>query len=421
MSIGQVTAIVIGAGSRGNTYATYAAEFPDKLKIVGVAEPRDFYRDKMAKEQSIPQENVYKSWESIAERDRFADIAIIATPDAMHVGPAIAMAAKGYHILLEKPLAPTWQGCQQIESAVKRNGKLFCVCHVLRYTAYTKKLKDLLDSGLIGDIVSIQHLEPVGYWHQAHSFVRGNFRNTTQSSFMLLQKSCHDIDWLYYIVGSDCKEVSSFGNLRYFTKANKPQGASDRCTDCSIEKDCPYSAVKIYVRQMAQSPKPYFGWPVDVLTCDLTVEGVMEALRTGDYGRCVYECDNDVVDHQVVNMLFENGVTVSFTMTAFTEANAGRRTRIFGTKGQIEGNSETIVHYDFLTEKSTEIGTDISDGSIVTGHGGGDFGIMRDFVEAVASDDGSKIISDLRDTMQSHQIVFAAEKARLEGIVVKLQ
>ena len=247
----QVTAIVIGAGSRGNIYASYAAKFPDKLKIVGVAEPREFYRAKMAKDYDIPQKNVYNSWENIADRDKFADIAIIATSDAMHVEPASAIAQKGYHMFLEKPLAPTWEECREIEAAIKENEKLFCICHVLRYTAYTRKLKEMLDSGIIGDIVSIQHLEPVGYWHYAHTFVRGNCRSTAESSFMLLQKSCHDLDWLHYIVGADCKEISSFGSLRYFKKENKPEGASDRCTDCTIEEKCPYSAVKIYVRQMA--------------------------------------------------------------------------------------------------------------------------------------------------------------------------
>lgn len=418
----QVTAIIIGAGNRGNAYAAYAAEFPDKLKIVGVAEPRDFHRTKMSENFGIPTENIYKSWETIVARDKFADIAIIATPDAIHVDPAIAVANKGYNILMEKPLAPTWNECKKIETAVKRSKALFCVCHVLRYTSYTRKLKEILNSGIIGNIVSIQHLEPVGYWHQAHTFVRGNSRNTSESSFMLLQKSCHDIDWLNYVVDATCQEISSFGNLMYFKKENKPDNAGMRCVNCSIEQQCPYSAVKIYVRGMAaRKDNPNFDWPVSAITSDYTVEGVMEALRTGPYGRCVYECDNDVVDHQVVNMLFENAVTVSFTMTAFTEADSDRKTRIFGTKGQLEGNGQKILHYDFLTEKVTEHITGISDGSIKTGHGGGDFGIMRDFVDAVATNDGSKIISGLKDTMESHQMVFAAEEARLKHTVVKLK
>jgi predicted dehydrogenase len=179
-----VTAIVIGAGGRGMTYSLFAKMFPDRLQIVGVAEPKEYNRQWMVSTHAIPAENAVTDWQALADRPRFADFAIIATQDAMHAEPAIWFAELGYAILLEKPMAPTEADCRRIVHAVKEAGVLFGVCHVLRYTSYTRALKALVDAGAVGEVVSIQHLEPVGYWHQAHSFVRGNWRNEAESSFM---------------------------------------------------------------------------------------------------------------------------------------------------------------------------------------------------------------------------------------------
>ena len=409
--------IILGAGSRGSTYAAYARQHPDQLQIVGVAEPRDVYRERLADDYDIPFDNVWYDWREVASRPRFADGVIITTQDAMHAEPAVAFANLGYHILIEKPLAPNADDCRLIVDAAKRNGVIFAVCHVSRYTHYTQQLKAVLDAGRIGEIVSIQHLEPVGYWHQAHSFVRGNWRNEAESSPMLLAKSCHDLDWLRYIIGQPCTHVSSFGSLKHFRPEEKPPGAGDRCLDCSVEPDCPYSAIKIYLGRVGRGET---GWPVNVLTPDVTPETVTEALRTGPYGRCVYHCDNDVVDHQVVNMQFANGATASFTMTAFTSKRA-RETHIFGTRGELYGNGSKIEIYDFLTETTTtvETGQD-SDDSILTGHGGGDYGIMQHFVQALATDDPSHILSGPDETLETHLMVFAAEQARHEGSVVAI-
>ncbi|MCD4831514.1 MAG: Gfo/Idh/MocA family oxidoreductase [Anaerohalosphaeraceae bacterium] len=417
-----VKLIVIGAGSRGTGYAGYTALHPEQAQVVGVAEPREFYRNKMVSDYNIPPENVFMDWKELAEREKFADAVIIATQDTMHVEPAVAFAKKGYHILLEKPMATNEQDCCRIAEAAAENKIILSVCHVLRYTPYTMKLKEIIDSGIIGDVVNIQHLEPVGYWHQAHSFVRGNWRKESESTPMLLQKACHDIDWLRYIMDTPCVKVSSFGNLKHFRKENKPQGAGSRCMDCSCEAQCPYSAKKIYIGNRAE--KDDFGWPNNVLTSDLTVQGVTEAVRDGPYGRCVYECDNDVVDHQVVNMLFEDGKTASFTMTAFTE-HLSRKTHIFGTHGSLYGDGKKIEHFDFLTDKHEVIDTQLSDGSIAAGikggHGGGDYGIMKNFIASVVGDNGSNCISSgPQESLEAHLMVFAAEKARRNGIVVEL-
>ena len=409
-----VRLIVVGAGGRGSGYATYARHHPEELQIVGVAEPRDFYRERLADDYDIPYDNICTDWRELAARPKFADGVIITTQDAMHAEPAVAFANLGYHVLLEKPMAPNADDCRRIVDAAKRNDIIFAVCHVMRYTSYTQQLKAILDSGRIGEIVSIEHLEPVGYWHQAHSFVRGNWRNEAESSPMLLAKSCHDLDWLRYLVGQPCVQVSSFGSLKHFRPEEAPEGAGERCLECAVEPVCPYSAVKIYLGRVRRGET---GWPVNVLTPDVTVEGVTEALRTGPYGRCVYGCDNDVVDHQVVNLLFANGATASFTMTAFTRQR-DRETHIFGTRGEIYGNGSTIQIYDFLTDQTETIQTDrASDGSILTGHGGGDYGIMQRFVTALSTGDRSQILSGPDETLETHLMVFAAEAARREGRV----
>ena len=412
----QVKVIVAGCGGRGAGYATFATHNPERMQVVGIAEPRQFYRERMARDHGVAAENVYTDWQDLAARERFADAVIIATQDSMHVEPAVAFAKKGYAVLLEKPMAPSEEGCRRIVEAAIANKVVFAVCHVLRYTDYTRKVKEIIESGLIGEIVSIQHLEPVGYWHQAHSFVRGDWRNEAESSFMLLAKSCHDLDWLRYMMNSRCVKVSSFGNLTHFRRECKPAGAADRCLDCSVEADCPYSAKKLYFGNLA---KGHTDWPVSVLTPDLTVAGVTEALRSGPYGRCVYHCDNDVVDHQVVNLLFEDGRTASFTMTAFTPM-VGRMTRIFGTRGMLTGDSSKIERFDFMTEETDVINTEAAEASILGGHGGGDYGLMDAFIAAVAEKDPGKILSGPQETLESHLMVFAAEKARRSGCGVDI-
>ncbi|XP_018408140.1 PREDICTED: uncharacterized protein LOC108783928 [Nanorana parkeri] len=324
-----VTAIIVGAGSRGFVYSFYAVNFPKRMKVVGVADPRSCVRDQVKKYHEIDDDNFFEDWKEAAEREKFADAVIITTPDRLHKEPAIAFAKKGYHILLEKPMAVTPEDCCEIVSTCKENGVMLAVGHVLRYHPVSIQIKELIDSGVIGDIVHIQHLEPVGFWHFAHSFVRGNWRNESESTFSLLAKSCHDIDLICYWMGKQrCVKVSSFGALSHFTKENKPSGASSRCLDCAVENSCPYSAKKIYLN------KGHFGWPVSVVCSNgvYDIESLTEALRTGPYGRCVYDCDNDVCTNQVVNMEFEGGKTAAFTMMGFTYALGVRNTTIFGTK-----------------------------------------------------------------------------------------
>lgn len=414
-----VTLVIVGAGKRGEAYAQYALEHPNIARVVAVAEPRTLQRRQMAARHNVIAENVHHSWEDLAARPRVADAVLICTQDRMHLAPVEALAPKGYAILLEKPIAATLDDCRRITECVKRCGNLFAVCHVLLYTQFTRKLRGMLDKGLIGDVVSIQHLEPVGWWHQAHSFVRGNWRNEAEATFMLLAKSCHDIDWLRHIMGRPCRRVASFGGLRHFRAANRPVGAADRCLDCGVEVVCPYSAKRFYLDQLGRDSVN--NYCVSIITDDHTSTGVEKALRHGPYGRCVYACDNDVVDHQVVILDFDGPATASFTMTAFTPA-LHRQTRIFGSRGYVETDSVLIKHFDFITEKYTNYDTRTAEGSATaaSGHGGGDYFLMESFVQAVASGDQSKVISGPDATLESHQIAFAAEQARRTGRVIQI-
>ncbi|XP_078616678.1 putative oxidoreductase YteT isoform X1 [Branchiostoma floridae x Branchiostoma japonicum] len=423
MSRTPVSALIIGAGVRGETYAQYALNNSDRLQVVGVADPRLFRCRRLQHLYNIPEENVFSDWREAADREKFADCVVIATPDQLHRAPAVAFADRGYHILLEKPMAVTEEDCRQIVSACERNRVILSVCHVLRYYPPVQKIKELIDSGAIGDVVNIHHMEPVGFWHFAHSFVRGNWRNTADSSFSLLAKCCHDVDLIrYWLTGSRCIKVSSFGSLLHFTPENKPAGAAGRCLDCQVENTCPYSAKKIYLRRVEQGQT---GWPVSVVCPQepVDIESLTEALRTGPYGRCVYECDNDVISNQVVNFQFEGGQTACLNMVAFTQEIGERQTRIAGTKGELRCSGAGPVYlYDFLKQEETKHDCAAAPSSRMGDmlHGGADFFLMDAFVKAIQSGDRSHILTGPQDTLQSHLLVFAAEQARLQDRVIKI-
>ena len=424
-----VSLIVVGAGQRGTGYARWARRHPDRASVVAVAEPTQVRRDRLAAEHGIAPPNTVGDWRELAARGRLADAVLICTQDRMHAEPAEAFAALGYHILLEKPMAPDEAGCRRIVAAVERTGVMLAVGHVMRYTPYTRAVKELVGSGQLGDVMSVQHLEPVGFWHQAHSYVRGNWRRGDLATSMLMAKSCHDLDWLQYVLGRAPLRVSSFGSLTHFTAANRPPGAADRCVACSVEASCPYSASRLYRGLLDRGDH---GWPLSVVIDDFSSQALDEALRTGPYGRCVYACDNDAVDHQVVALEFPGPplapgettppsppgtTTATFTMTAFSRAGH-RRTRLFGTRAELAGDGETIRVYDFLTGAERLI-TPAAAGAMNAGqgHGGGDAGLMDAFTAAVATGNRELISSGPRESLASHLAVFAAERARLNGTV----
>ncbi|SEN33205.1 Gfo/Idh/MocA family protein [Nonomuraea pusilla] len=408
-----VALALVGAGNRGQTYASWVARHPGRARLVAVADPDPHRRSLVA--AGHPGVAEHETWEDLLTAGAGADAVIIATQDREHREPAVALARAGHHLLLEKPLAPTEAECREIVSAVTESGVLFAVCHVLRYTPYTRLVKRVVDSGVLGEIMSVEHLEPVGWWHAAHSYVRGPWRSERLASPMLLAKSSHDLDWLSYVTGRRIARVASFGGLGHFRPDKRPAQAADRCLDCVIEPDCPYSAPKLYYPALRERGAT---WPVSVITDGADEAAVTEALRTGPYGRCVYACDNDVVDHQVLALEFDGGATGTFTMTAFTE-QTHRQTRIFGSHGRLVGDGERVEVLDFRTGATETAGTGHESGSNAgDGHGGGDDGVMDAFVRAVATRDPSHISSGPAESLASHLAVFAAEQARHSGTVV---
>jgi predicted dehydrogenase len=408
----KLTAILIGAGDRGNAYANYALSHPREIEVIAVAEPNPERRDRFKRLHRLPDEMVFTGWEEALAKPKLADVAIICTMDRMHYAPTMRALELGYHILLEKPMAVDPLECIRMAEFAEEKKRVLSICHLMRYSPFFRTVKQLLDEGRIGKLMSIQHNENVAYWHYAHSFVRGNWRNSQESSPMLLQKSCHDLDFLSWIVGAECVQVSSFGSLSHFTRENAPEGAPDRCLEgCPAELTCPYHAYRQYLSKSAY-------WIKEMISLDQSLEARTEALLNGPFGRCVYKCDNDVVDHQVVNLLFANGVTAMFSMNGFNVKH-GRSMKIVGTKGEIRGYSEKheIEISDFLTETTTVIKLP----EAVYSHGGGDYNVMRDFVRLVWKEDLDQNQSSARASLQSHIIAFAAEKSRLEGKVVHMK
>ncbi len=412
-----VTIALAGTGSRGSTFASFAQNYPDRARVVAVADPRTARHDALADQLGVAADRRFDDWRELAALDRFADAVIITTPDREHVGPACRFAELGYHVLLEKPIAPTRAECIEVIESVERAGVILAVCHVMRYTAYTDAVKDIVAKGRLGHLVGIEHLEPIGWWHFAHSYVRGNWRRSDQAGPSILTKCCHDLDWLRYIVDRPAVAVSSWGGLHHFTAANRPAGAADRCLDCAVEPDCPYSAPRLYIGCLGDRERER--WPLSVVTTDLTEPGVRQALRDGRYGRCVYACDNDVADHQVVTIEFEGGVTASLTMSAFTPADR-RRTRIMGTRGFLDGDGQRLTLTDFVTgevESFDMLGTGVDARG---GHDGGDFGVMSAFLDAVSSGDRTLVRTGPRESLESHLMAFAAERSRLTGVPVNI-
>ncbi|XP_022101607.1 uncharacterized protein LOC110985124 isoform X2 [Acanthaster planci] len=416
-----VTVIVIGAGQRGRMYSNYALDFPEKLKVVGVADPNIVARSHLQKIHNIPDDRLYDDWTKITAQDKFADAVIISTPDHLHRDPAVACAVAGYHILLEKPMATTEQGCRDIVEACTLNSIILSVCHVLRHYPPMSKIKELIDSGAVGDVVNIQHIEQVGFWHFAHSFVRGNWCCEDKSTFSLLAKCCHDVDLLsWWMSKYKCTGVSSFGSLSHFRKENKPPGSATRCLDCKIEKDCCYSAKKLYLNMYE---KGISDWPVSVICHEPSIDSITKALQNGPYGRCVYDSDNDVCDNQVVSLRFFGGHTATLTMVAFTESVCKRIVRVFGTKGEINLNAKGEVQlYDFLSQQTIDVGIDFpSSASVrrsVMGHDIADFCLIDNFVHAVAMKDPSIVPASPKEILSTHLLVFEAEKARRENRVI---
>jgi predicted dehydrogenase len=437
---------LVGAGDRGrNTYGAWCLAHPDRARIVAVAEPDPARREAFAAEHDIGPAGAFEDWGGMLAGDPGADAVIVASPDREHAGPAIAALERNYHVLLEKPIAPTAAEVRAVADAAASSRGSVTVAHVLRYTPFFSAVKRALDDGVIGDLVTITHAERIGYWHFAHSFVRGNWRREDQSSPMLLAKACHDLDLVRWLAGDRCTAVASFGGLRHFRPEEAPPRARDRCWDgerrCPAAPDCPFDAVRLYVEQTAEVT----GWPVSVITDDTSPQGRLAALASGPYGRCVYASDNDVADHQVVALEFANGVRATLTVSGLTPDNT-RTIVLGGTRGELSGRLDTgqIEIRRFLPDGAAldgpwdrdEHGRQAmrDDERIVIetsavaldGHGGGDGAMLDDLVARLArlrdAGDGPGVVAptELADALESHLIAFAAEESRHERRLVEL-
>ena len=411
-----ITFAIAGFGDRGSTYASMQELFPGRMKVVAVA---DLNPDKVKKAQTlygIPEENCFESAEEMLRKPRLADVAVISTMDRQHVGHALPALERGYHVLMEKPISPDIHKCREILAAAAVHPHQHVIlCHVLRYTKFYNTLKDLIDSGKIGGVVSICASENVGYWHQAHSFVRGNWRNSQETSPMILQKSCHDMDILTWLVGKKCKSVSSMGGIQLFRPGCAPAGSAAYCLGgCKAKDSCIFDAEKIYITGEKTGLLHGGNWISSILSVENTVESTYAALKDGPYGRCVFHCDNNVVDHQQTNLLMEDGSTISFSMCAFTE-NCYRTFKAMGTKGEIEGDMKSNAIRVRVFGQGEET-IDLNTAEDLKGHGGGDSGIIADFLDMLL--DGApptERTTTLENSMESHYIALAAEESRLCG------
>lgn len=409
----KITVALIGAGLRGINYLEYAIQNPHELVVVAVAEPVAERRNNFQARHGIPDNMCFEHGDELLALPKLADAVLICTQDAQHYEPTMKALEAGYHVLLEKPMSPNAEECIAMGDMASNLNRVFSICHVLRYTNFFSTIKELLQRGMIGQLMSITHNENVGYWHQAHSFVRGNWRRKNESSPMILAKSCHDLDILLWLAGSECVRVSSFGSLSHFTSDNAPEGAPHRCLDgCPAAATCLYYAPKQYLTDNTD-------WPTSAISDDPSYEARYRALQEGYYGRCVYHCDNDVVDHQVVNLEFANSVTASFTMSAFTR-EISRTIKLMGTTGEIRGamekNEIEILHFNGKVERIS-----FEDMGGHVGHGGGDFGLVKDFLRLVRADGKSQGLTSADQSVQSHLMAFAAEQSRVDGHTIQLQ
>ncbi len=409
--------VVVGVGARGAAYARHLRDLPARATVVGLASPPHVLRDEVQADLGLRDDQVWDSWEDLAAEPRVADAAVVAVQDRQHHPSALALAERGYDLLLEKPIAPTERECVEVEAAASRAGVRLAICFVLPHAPYWRAMRRALDDGAVGDVVSVDHLEPIGAHHFAHSFVRGAWRREDTSSSLLLAKSCHDIDLVRSMVPDPVTHVSSFGSLHLFRPEHQPAGATDRCTTCPVEPDCTWSAPRFYRRGLdpANAYEHYF---TRVVAPTATAADLDQALATGPYGRCVFTADNDVVDHQVVAMSFAGGQTASFTLTAFS-APGHRRTTIFGTRGQLRGDGTTWTVFDHGTQAETPVTVPSSGAGADQGHGGGDPRLVAAVAESFWSGDES-LVASAAASVDSHRIVFAAERARLTGTVVAL-
>ncbi len=458
-----ITAVLVGAGTRGrDAYGAYALLYPSRIKFIAICDSNEEKRKIFQKMHNIPDDYAFSSWKELFNEKigKIAQVAFICTPDRLHYEPAILALKLDYDLFLEKPIAPTLEECREIAKLANEKNRIVQVGHVLRFTEYWKTLKEFIDRGKLGKIVHYDHSENISYWHFGHSFVRGPYKNKEDSTAIVLAKTCHDLDIIYWLMDEKPIDVYSHGELTHYKLENAPPDAPERCTDgCPIENECPWFAPRLYIelepviRTGKYAPSRFIRWitkriiksksflnfialfnkdirrikywdqfPVTHLTNDYSIEGRMKALRDGPFGLCIYKTGNDVPDHQVSTFNFPGGASVTLIMHGLSE-HEGREFRIFGTKGVIRGifrNSLELI--EFIDFRNGKIETIYKQGLTVSAHGGGDKGIMHAFTAVMLGEKSREEgnLTDVLSAMESHFMGFAAEESRLSGIKQEL-
>ena len=409
-----IDTIIVGAGGRGNAYANFALQFPRDLSVVGIAEPDAYRRERLARAHDIPPDMLFDDWQSLLDSGRQRAATILnCTMDRLHYESTMRMLDAGYDVLLEKPMSPVLSENLRLVRQAEARGRLLQICHVLRYTPFWRALRSVVQSGKLGRVINVTHRENLRFTHMAHSFVRGNWRQEASSGPMILSKCCHDFDILLWILRRQVTRLSSFGALTHFRPENAPDGATERCTDgCPAADSCQYEATRIYARDGD-------GWPQNYVSYIPTAEARLAQLKTGWYGRCVYFCDNDVVDHQTVNMQLDDGATATLIMQGHGDEEC-RSMRWDGTEATLYGKFSSRGHvlrlHHHLTGEVEHVPIATGDSS---GHGGGDSGIVRSFVNTLRGQPDDSVTT-ARESLESHLLAFAAEESRLRGTVVDM-
>lgn len=401
---------IIGGGNRGQIYADYATKHPQELCVVAVVEPNRTKREHLAKLHCLSAEQCYDNDADFFVQSGVADAVLIASPDQFHFAQVMQCLENNYHVLLEKPIAQSIDECRAIADLAKEKNRIVGVCHVLRYSNCYQKVKDILESSELGRIMNVIHFEPIGLERMAHAFVRGQWSKEAETGPIIMTKSCHDLDLIQWLIGKRCVSIASYGALNFFRKENAPVGSTLRCTNgCAVEQSCPYSAIQIYQRE--QSWLRNFALTDDVQTNSQLIK---QELEEGDYGRCVFQCDNDVVDSQVVSMLFEDNITANFTMSPFTKEQF-RSTRILLTNGEIVTDEKSITVCNFKEDSRKEFSI-----NELSKHGGGDYQIMKAFVKAAKNNNHTELISNIEESVEGFRMAILAEESRSREKMIRL-
>lgn len=419
--------VVVGYGNRGQVYADYSLDCPDEFGVAAIVDPNPFKLEEAQKRYGLSKDRLFKSFNEFVAAKVPCDFAINATMDQYHYETAMQILNAGYDMLMEKPIVANREQLLEIQACAKEHGCKVFVCHVLRYTPYYKKIKQLLNEGAIGEIMTMELNEHVVVAHYLAAYDRGKWNSEANcGSGFLLAKSCHDLDIMCWLNNASApKKVSSFGGRKLFVKENMPEGASEFCYQCKHEKECPYSAPKQYLDLNAM---PFLVWndlnkPLD----EITQEEKEEFLKWHNYGRCAYIAGGDLVDRQNIIVEFENGSCCTFTLVGGT-TKPDRYLHIVGTKGEIEGKLEenkfVLRKYDrnvfFAQGDEIDISNEVINNAKYGGHSGGDFAIMHDLVAYLNGDESSVSITKLEDSINGHLCVYAAEKSRKENVIVSI-